>query len=277
MSIATELALLASTKESLRVAIGLSTSIPFSQYASYLSWNPSELFKNGEQGAWYDPSDLSTLFQDAAGTTPVTTDGDPVALMLDKSGNVNHAIQSVAASRPVYRTDGALHWLQFDGVDDHLNVPDNPSLRQTQMSFVFSYLSTAQHLQIILSNGDGRSFHTNNWLVSVGNSLVVYPRTPATAIGVAPSSINKTYVGSVVADGVTINGRLDGGGETSLTGTFGTDNTAGITLGAQTSFPPEFFLSGNLFSVVIVAGRSISSVERNNTERYLAEKSGVTI
>lgn len=36
MSIATELALLANTKESLRVALGLSTSIPFSQYASHI-------------------------------------------------------------------------------------------------------------------------------------------------------------------------------------------------------------------------------------------------
>ena len=241
------------------------------------TFTPLDLFMGGEEGAWYDPSDLSTLFQDAAGTTPVTADGDPVGLMLDKSGNVNHAIQSVAASRPVYRTDGAMGWLQFDGVDDHLKVPDNPSLRQTQMSFVFSYLSTAQHLQIILSNGDGRSFPTINWLVSVDSGLRVFPRTPETALWIAPSSINKTHVGSVVADGVTVNGRLDGAGETSLTGTFGTDNASGITLGAQTSFPSTLFLSGNLFSVVIVAGRSISSAERNNTERYLAEKSGVTL
>jgi len=35
--------------------------------------------------AWYDPSDLSTLFQDAMGTIPVTSAGDPVGLMLDKS------------------------------------------------------------------------------------------------------------------------------------------------------------------------------------------------
>jgi hypothetical protein len=46
---------------------------------------PAILFANGEQGAWYDPSDLSTLFQDSAGTTPVTTAGQPVGLMLDKS------------------------------------------------------------------------------------------------------------------------------------------------------------------------------------------------
>lgn len=34
---------------------------------------------------WYDPSDLTTLYQDSAGTTPVTTVEQPVGLMLDKS------------------------------------------------------------------------------------------------------------------------------------------------------------------------------------------------
>ena len=43
------------------------------------------LFAQGEQGVWYDPSDMSTLFQDAAGTTPVTAVEQPVGLMLDKS------------------------------------------------------------------------------------------------------------------------------------------------------------------------------------------------
>ena len=45
----------------------------------------NSLFANDEEGAWYAPSDLSTLFQDSAGTTPVTTAGQPVGLMLDKS------------------------------------------------------------------------------------------------------------------------------------------------------------------------------------------------
>lgn len=67
------------------------------------SWTPLELFKSGEKGIWYDPSDLSTLYQDAAGTIPVTADGDPVGLMLDKSGNGNHATQSTSSYRPVYR------------------------------------------------------------------------------------------------------------------------------------------------------------------------------
>ena len=59
------------------------------------------MFLGGEQGAWYDPSDMSTLFQDAAGTTPVTAVEQPVGRILDKSGRGNHATQTTAASRPV--------------------------------------------------------------------------------------------------------------------------------------------------------------------------------
>jgi hypothetical protein len=48
-------------------------------------FSPADLFSAGEQGAWYDPSDLSTLFTDSAGTTPVTAVEQFVGLMLDKS------------------------------------------------------------------------------------------------------------------------------------------------------------------------------------------------
>lgn len=43
------------------------------------------LFANGEQGFFYDPNDLSTMYQDAAGTVPVTAVGQVVGVMLDKS------------------------------------------------------------------------------------------------------------------------------------------------------------------------------------------------
>ena len=54
-------------------------------------FTPAALFTTGVNGAWYDPSDFSTLFQDAAGTTPVTAVGQPVGRILDKSGRGNHA------------------------------------------------------------------------------------------------------------------------------------------------------------------------------------------
>jgi hypothetical protein len=86
----------------------------------YSSSSPSALFAGGTEGAWYDPSDLSTLFQDSAGTTPVTTAGQPVGMMLDKSGRANHATQATAAARPTYQTSPDRATL--DKVDDRLSV-----------------------------------------------------------------------------------------------------------------------------------------------------------
>ena len=51
----------------------------------YGAFSPASLFAAGEQGVWYDPSDFTTMFQDSAGTTPVTAVEQPVRLLLDKS------------------------------------------------------------------------------------------------------------------------------------------------------------------------------------------------
>lgn len=64
-------------------------------------FSPLSLFASGEQGVWYDPSDITTMFQDAAGTTPVTAVEQPVGRILDKSGRGNHATQPTGTKRPV--------------------------------------------------------------------------------------------------------------------------------------------------------------------------------
>lgn len=63
--------------------------------------DPAMLFANGEQGVWFDPSDMSTMFQDAGGLTPVTAAGDIVGFIRDKSGNNNHATQPIPAKRRI--------------------------------------------------------------------------------------------------------------------------------------------------------------------------------
>ena len=60
-------------------------------------FSPASLFVNGEQGFWYDPSDLSTLFQDSAGTTPVTAVEQPVGLILDKSQGLTLGSEALPA------------------------------------------------------------------------------------------------------------------------------------------------------------------------------------
>ena len=82
---------------------------------------PSLYFANAEKGAWFDANDITTLFQDAAGTTPVTAIGQPVGKWLDKSGNGNHATQSIAGQRPTYQQDTEGNYnVTFDGVNDQL-------------------------------------------------------------------------------------------------------------------------------------------------------------
>lgn len=84
-------------------------------------WQPSALFTSASVGASYDPSRMWSLFQDAAGTVPVTAPGQPVGRMLDLSGLGLHATQSTAGRRPIYQIDayGFPH-IATDGVDDEL-------------------------------------------------------------------------------------------------------------------------------------------------------------
>lgn len=75
---------------------------------------------DGADGGVYDPSNLGSLYQDAAGLTPVTGDGDPVGRIEDLSGNGYHMIQATNSARPTYKTDGTLHWIESNGVDEWL-------------------------------------------------------------------------------------------------------------------------------------------------------------
>lgn len=48
------------------------------------AFTPADWFLAGEQGIWYRSIDFSTLFQDSAGTTPVTAVEQPGGMILDK-------------------------------------------------------------------------------------------------------------------------------------------------------------------------------------------------
>lgn len=74
--------------------------------------------------AIWDASDLASLSQDSAGSTPVTAAGQPVGRWADVSGNGRHGFQSTSGNRPTYRIapDGT-PYLEFDGSNDALLTP----------------------------------------------------------------------------------------------------------------------------------------------------------
>ncbi len=73
------------------------------------------------QGVWFDMS-RDFLYTDLSKTNNVVNDGDPVAVIEDKSGNGLDAIQTDPVSRAIYRTDGVSEWLEFDGTNHFYQV-----------------------------------------------------------------------------------------------------------------------------------------------------------
>jgi hypothetical protein len=105
--------------------------------------SPLSLFALGEQGGWWDPSDLSTMFQDSAGTTPVTAAGQSVGKINDKSGRGNFVFQPTAGRLPVLQQDaGSRYYLALDGVDDNLITSANIQF-QLNSTFMVAILYTS--------------------------------------------------------------------------------------------------------------------------------------
>ena len=112
-------------REALRLALGLGADVPFADYVNHITsqWTPAEIFKDGQKGFWYEPSDISTLSQDAAGLVPVTSNKDPIGRIKDKSGNNADAVQSISARRMIYKVSPPR--FSSDNVDDAfvINIP----------------------------------------------------------------------------------------------------------------------------------------------------------
>lgn len=105
------------------------------QLVSSTKFSPLSLFSGGVVGVWFDPSDITTLFQDTAGTIPVTTTGQSVALMLDKSGNAKHATQATLAQRPTYGI------IPYGGVRNILTGTDALSTQSVSVGAIAQTLS----------------------------------------------------------------------------------------------------------------------------------------
>ena len=245
-----------------------------------LLFTPLNLFSTGEQGAWYDPSDMATLFQDDAGTIPVTAAGQVVGRMRDKSGNNHHATQVTAASKPILRNTGTLWWLEFDGVDDFLST-GNIDLSATDEVSVFTGLRKLSDAAtaIAVEFGNGNDAQGIFYALNVaGGAFQCKSRGSVnaflnTAVYAAPftgvvSMISNISAPSLVARVNTI--------QTSTATSQGTGNYGNYPLyigrRAGTSLP--FF--GNIYGL-IVRGALTDSSGIAASEKYMAAKSGVTI
>jgi hypothetical protein len=201
-------------------------------------FNPASLFAGGQQGAWYDPSDLGSMFQDNAGTVAAAV-GAPVGRIADKSGRGHHAVQSTQAARPILRQDPAGRlYLEFDGVDDRLTAT-GMSLAQPwdrvsairQMGIVpsgrvYSFGSTAAYAGMLYQSQspaglvlyDGASGAANPDGGAIGTTIVVTERRngSATQLVVNRGAASTGSSGTNAANGVSIGADPGGAGALAL-------------------------------------------------------------
>jgi hypothetical protein len=251
-------------------------------------FSPANLFQSGENGAWYDPSDLSTLYQDAAGTIPVTANGQPVGLMLDKSGRNTHAIQTTSTARPTYQTDGTLHWLNFDGVDDFLaTLANTPGSNVAQIISGMRVTGTGLGIVAELGN-DTTSGDLRTYVTGASNTFVAGLRGPSGTGGQATSARTPPYSAVFFANingaGFNLNNqillRTNGADDEGTTfggypGVVSAFSTSPLYIGRRTG--TAFPLNGRIYGLIVRFGAELSADERDNSEAYLAGKSGVVI
>ncbi len=121
------------------LSLGIGLGITMQRGAGFVFSSPLDLFAKGEDGAWYDPSNLSTLFQDSIGITTVTADSDPVGLILDNS-------QGGVGSELVTNSTFAF-WTGDDTDDFNLFVAEDGS------NYVTEHANGAQIVRATLNAG----------------------------------------------------------------------------------------------------------------------------
>lgn len=241
-----------------------------------------KLFANGEQGFWYDPNDLSTMFQDAAGTVPVTGVGQPVGLIRDKSGRNNHAHQTTSASRPILRQNAVTgaNYLEFDGSDDFLQT-NNIDFTGTDKVSLFAGIN----VQLGASTGCVAEFGVSAQSINGSFGLFKGPSTLQWASRGTSGVLGAIYNSPVSPDVLTakafINGSVLTTRRNSLlvindTRSQGTGNYGNYPLyigrRAGTSLP----FNGHIYGLIGI-GKLTSDNETVAIEKELAKRLGVTL
>jgi hypothetical protein len=208
---------------------------------------------------WLDASDASTLFQDDAGTTPATADGDVVGYWGDKSGNGKHVTQTVAGQKPLLKTavQNGRNGIKFDGSDD---VLANASFALTKPDTLIAAIRTGTGGGAAVDGVATRQgvFHDSTTTIKLfaGSSVTV---------GTASNTTAFICVG--VFNGAASYGRVNA--VQSATVNPGTNDMAGIRVGNNPS--GSFPYNGHVLEVIAAQGELSAGVIAS-VEAYLNAK-----
>ncbi len=165
------------------------------------AFSPASLFANNEPGVWYDPSDFSTLYQDAAGTVPVTGVEQPVGLMLDKSKGLVLGPELVDDSNMIFAggssriSAGVYRLFSETGTTSYFSQNGVPAGKFYSVSFRISNVVSAG-AGVVVSDSFGASWAGAPGLA--GNyTRVVYLQNNARVTFTRQSGITDFYIDNI--------------------------------------------------------------------------------
>jgi hypothetical protein len=273
------------------VALRNSTSLGIggivSLFSGFGGFSPLSLFAAGEQGYWLDPSDFSTMFQDDAGTTPVTAVGQSVGRWLDKSGRGNHFIQSNVANRPILQVDSTGRpFLLFDGSDDSLQSAANINPGAVDKVQVFAGVRKLSDVASGVVVEASASFSTNtgafvlaapgadgaaSYNFNVRGSSIPTPGAVATGIAAPVTSV---VTGTADIDAPIRAIRVNGANAASTSVGLGATNfltyTHFIGRRAGTSLP----FNGRIYQLITRYGPNLSADQIAVAEAFVNQRTG---
>ena len=245
--------------------MGMPIGLGLGNQGGAAGFTPTTLFAASEKGAWYDPSDLGSVWADTAATTPATVNG-AVARINDKSANGNHAIQATAANRPILRQSGAIYYLEFDGVNDFLTVA---FVLPQPISRVAGIRQVAWAFGAWLMGG-GAGVTAALFQTGVTPALALYDG--ATAASNSGAAVGADVVTTEVHNGAGSSLTVDAG--TATTGNPGAGVPGGITLGND---PAGGSPSAVRIYAVTAIDRLLTAPEQAKLLTWTAAKQGRTL
>lgn len=116
-------------------------------------FSPLEVFAASAPGLWWDFGDMSKLYRFADKLTPVTTAGDTVGVVEDKSGRGNDSLGGGSTLRPIYQTGPSR--AVFDGTDDARRTATTTMTMTASMDLFIVLKRTVDNVAILFTGENG--------------------------------------------------------------------------------------------------------------------------
>lgn len=276
----------------MNLGLGLGLPFAYAQPWSGAAYDPRIVF-GSDLVTWYGNSidalwaaqsagGAVTLYQDAAGATPVTAIGQTVGRINDLSGNGYHLTQSASTSRMVLQHDGTSAYLLSDGSNDSY-LTQSIDLSSTDSASVVSCVRVnTSHTGMVCEfsgpNGDGDgAFH----LACVGGGGLQATLKGSLSAGSAYASSGYAAPVSLVLSGEfdistdTLRCRANGAVAASIASDRGSGNLGNYPLAVSFRRGGTLLFNGRIYGLPMIVKRLMTAGELAAAEKAFGKSIGV--